>query len=192
MIKRIDHIAIVVEDIDAALIFWRDALGLELTHVEDVPEQQSAVAFLPTGDSEIELVKPTCDTSGVARYLHKRGPGMHHICFEVEDIEHTLAVLKGKGVRLIDETPRIGTGGKKIAFVHPESTHGVLVELYELTPHEPQRRLERVSRLADRVMHESQVMGAAVMGFLRWLASGEDGPREENGRHPQPEPAGEP
>lgn len=131
-IKRIDHIAIVVEDIEAALGFWRDNLGLELDHIEDVAEQKSIVAFLPTGGSEVELVKPTTDDSGVARYLQKRGPGMHHICFEVEDIEAALAQMKEKGVRLINETPLIGSGGKKIAFVHPESTHGVLVELYEL------------------------------------------------------------
>ncbi len=131
-IKRIDHIAIVVEDIDAALGFWRDTLGLELDHVEDVPEQKSMVAFLPTAGSEVELVEPTTDDSGVARYLQKRGPGMHHICFEVDDIEAALAQMKTKGVRLINETPTLGAGGKKIAFVHPESTNGVLVELYEL------------------------------------------------------------
>jgi len=175
MIKRIDHIAIVVDDIDAALDFWRDALELDLTHVEDVPDQESAVAFLPTGESEVELVKPTTPTSGVARYLAKRGPGIHHICFEVDDIAHALGKLKARGIRLIDETPRIGTGGKQVAFIHPESTHGVLVELYELTPHEPSRRLERATSLADRVMQESRVMGAAVLGFLRGLVDGEDG-----------------
>jgi methylmalonyl-CoA/ethylmalonyl-CoA epimerase len=131
-IKRIDHIAIVVEDIDSALAFWRDALGLDLEHVEEVTEQQSIVAFLPAGESEVELVKPTTDDSGVARYLSKRGPGIHHICFEVEDIESALVDLKSKGVRLINETPAIGAGGKMIAFIHPESTNGVLVELYEL------------------------------------------------------------
>jgi methylmalonyl-CoA/ethylmalonyl-CoA epimerase len=131
-IKRIDHIAIVVEDIDAALSFWRDTLGLELDHVEDVPEQKSIVAFLPTSGSEVELVEPTSEDSGVARYLQKRGPGIHHICFEVDDIEAALAQMKTKGVRLINETPTTGAGGKKIAFVHPESTNGVLVELYEL------------------------------------------------------------
>jgi methylmalonyl-CoA/ethylmalonyl-CoA epimerase len=130
-IKRIDHIAIVVEDIESTLDFWREALGLELEHVIDVPEQKSMVAFLPIGDSEIELVKPTTDDSGVARYLQKRGPGMHHICFEVDDIEAVLAQLKVKGVRLINETPIAGSDGKKLAFIHPESTHGVLVELYE-------------------------------------------------------------
>jgi methylmalonyl-CoA/ethylmalonyl-CoA epimerase len=131
-IKRIDHIAIVVEDIDTSLKFWRDALGLDLEHIEEVPEQKSIVAFLPTGESEVELVEPTTDDSGIARYLSKRGPGIHHICFEVEEIEVALGELKGKGVRLINETPTIGAGGKKIAFIHPESTNGVLVELYEL------------------------------------------------------------
>ncbi len=130
-IKRIDHIAIVVEDIDAALGFWHDALGLELHGQEDVAEQKSIVAFLPVAGSEIELVKPTTDDSGVARYLHKRGPGMHHICFEVDDLDATLERMKEKGVRLINETPTIGAGGKRIAFIHPESTNGVLVELYE-------------------------------------------------------------
>ena len=131
-IKKVDHIAIIVEDIDEALIFWRDALGLELHHVEAVPDQESVVAFLPVGEGDIELVKPTTENSGVARYLKKRGPGIHHICFEVVDIQATLARLRSRDVRLINETPVIGAGGKKIAFIHPESTHGVLVELYEL------------------------------------------------------------
>jgi methylmalonyl-CoA/ethylmalonyl-CoA epimerase len=145
-IKRIDHIAIVVEDIELALNFWRDALGLELQHVEDVPNQESIVAFLPIGASEVELVKPTSEDSGISRYLKKRGPGIHHICFEVDDIETTLAQLKRKGIHLINEQPIIGTGGKKISFIHPDSTHGVLVELYELTPQEPEVRMQRTRR----------------------------------------------
>jgi methylmalonyl-CoA/ethylmalonyl-CoA epimerase len=130
-IKRIDHIAIVVEDIESTLGFWRDALGLELAHIEDVPEQKSLVAFLPVGESEIELVRPTTDDSGVAKYLHKRGPGMHHISLEVDDILGMLTQLKAKGIRLINESPVPGAGGKQIAFIHPESTSGVLVELYQ-------------------------------------------------------------
>ena len=130
-IKRIDHIAIVVEDIEKTLEFWRDALGLRLTDVEEVPEQKSQVAFLPVGESEVELVRPTTDDSGVAKYLQKRGPGMHHICFEVDDIAAALTQLKARGVRLINETPVPGAGGKQIAFIHPESTSGVLVELYQ-------------------------------------------------------------
>jgi methylmalonyl-CoA/ethylmalonyl-CoA epimerase len=185
MIKRIDHIAIVVDDIDAALGFWRDALGLELTHVEDVPDQQSVVAFLPTGASEVELVKPTSATSGVARYLAKRGPGIHHICFEVDNIAATLAALKAGGVRLINETPTIGTGGKQVAFIHPDSTHGVLVELYELTPQETERRLERQSGLADRVLREGQVMTAAVLGFLGVLMNNAAAELAENAGKPR-------
>ena len=131
-IKRVDHIAVVVADIESSLGFWRDALGLELAHIEDVPDQKSLVAFLPVGESEIELVRPTTDDSGVAKYLQKRGPGMHHISLEVDDIEGMLAQLKAKGVRLINETPVLGAGGKQIAFIHPESTSGVLVELYQM------------------------------------------------------------
>jgi methylmalonyl-CoA/ethylmalonyl-CoA epimerase len=130
-IKKIDHVAIVVSDTEEALTFWKDALGLELSHIETVPEQESLVAFLPTGESEVELVEPTTETGSVARYLSKRGAGMHHICFEVEDIEATLKRLKEKGVRLINEEPTVGAGGKKIAFIHPRSTGGVLVELSE-------------------------------------------------------------
>ena len=173
-IKRIDHIAIVVEDIDAALGFWRDTLGLDLRYVEDVQDQQSIVAFLPIGNAEVELVKPTSDDSGVARYLKKRGPGVHHICFEVDDIEKALDELKNKGIRLINESPMIGTGGKKIAFIHPESTHGVLIELYELTQMEPVIRLQRAASLADRVINSGQVMRAATLAFLRALRQNSD------------------
>lgn len=172
-IKRIDHVAILVEDIDAALGFWRDSLGLPLTHVEDVPDQESVVAFLPTGESEVELVRPSSDSSGVARYLDKHGPGMHHICFEVTDLASCLDRLATNGVRLINREPVIGTGGKRIAFIHPESTHGVLVELYELTQEEPQIRLARAMSLADRVLGEGQVMVAGVRAFLRTLRVGQ-------------------
>jgi methylmalonyl-CoA/ethylmalonyl-CoA epimerase len=131
-VKRIDHIAVVVPDIEASLAFWRDQLGLDLSHVLAVPEQQATIAFLPTGGSEVELVQPTTTDSGLARFLAKRGPGIHHICLEVDDIAQTLTDLKARGVRLIDETPKSGAGGKKLAFIHPESANGVLVELYEL------------------------------------------------------------
>jgi methylmalonyl-CoA/ethylmalonyl-CoA epimerase len=130
-VKKINHVAVVVSDIDEALEFWQDALGLELSHVEDVPGQEARVAFLPAGDSKVELVEPTTGDSGLARHLDKRGPGLHHICLEVEDIEGTLARLKEKGVRLINREPVTGAGGRKIAFIHPKSTGGVLVELYE-------------------------------------------------------------
>jgi methylmalonyl-CoA/ethylmalonyl-CoA epimerase len=173
-IIKIDHIAIVVEDIDLALGFWRDALGLELSHVEDVPDQESVVAFLPTGASEVELVKPTTEDSGVARYLRKQGPGIHHICFEVEDIEETLEQLKDNGIRLINETPLIGTGGKKIAFVHPKGTHGVLVELYELTLEEPEIRLMRARNLARRVLAGGRAMSSTALDFLRAVRTNGD------------------
>jgi methylmalonyl-CoA/ethylmalonyl-CoA epimerase len=97
-----------------------------------VPAEKSQVGFLPLAGSEIELVKPTSDDSGIAKYLAKRGPGMHHICVEVDDIDGMLAQLKSKGIRLINEEPRIAADGKKYAFVHPESTSGVLVELYQI------------------------------------------------------------
>ena len=134
MITNIDHIAIIVADIDAALAFWRDALGLEVSRVEEVPAQEAEVAFLPLGQGEIELVRPTSDDSGAARFLAKRGAGMHHIALEVDDLEATLARLKAKGVRLINESPVEAAGGRRAAFVHPQSASGVLLELYESNP----------------------------------------------------------
>ncbi len=173
-IKRIDHVALVVEDMDKALAFWKDALGMPLAHMEEVASQHSIVAFLPAKQGEVELVSPTEDDSGVSRYLHKRGPGMHHICFEVYDIDATIAHLKKQGIRLINETPEIGTGGKKIAFIHPESTHGVLVELYELSGQELQIRIDRARQLAERVLTEGQVRAAAALEFLRGLRNNGD------------------
>lgn len=134
-VKKINHVAIVVEDIDAALTFWRGQLGLRLDHIEDVPSQASKVAFLPVGESEVELVEPTDPESGLAKYLSKRGEGMHHLCMEVDDIEGMLAELKEKGVRLINEEP-LNLPGRRMAFIHPKSTNGVLLELYELIPEE--------------------------------------------------------
>ena len=123
--------AVLVADMEQALSFWRDRLGLSVRELRDVPAQKTRVAFLPTGGGEIELVKPTTDDSGVAKFLARHGPGMHHVCLEVEDIEATLVHLKFEGVRLIDEVPRISEAGRRYAFVHPESTGGVLLELYE-------------------------------------------------------------
>lgn len=130
-ITKINHVAIAVKDIDESLAFWRDILGMELHHTEDVPSQKAIVAFLPTGDSEVELVKPTVDDSGVAKFIAERGGGIHHLCMEVDDIEGMLAMLKDKGVRLIDEVAR-ELPGRKMAFIHPKSTGGVLLELYEV------------------------------------------------------------
>lgn len=131
-ITNINHVAVVVSDIENALSFWRDALGLEVSHIEDVPSQKAAVAFMPLGESEVELVQPTSDDSGSAKFLQERGGGMHHLCFEVDDIEGMLTGLKCKGVRLINEEP-LQLEGRKIAFIHPKSANGVLVELYQLT-----------------------------------------------------------
>ncbi len=131
-IKKINHVAVVVTDMEKSLSFWRDALGIELHELRDVPAEMSQVAFMPLAGSEIELVQPTTDDSGIAKYLAKRGPGMHHICLEVDDIEGMLAQLAARGVRLINEQPRSAADGKKYAFIHPESTGGVLVELYQI------------------------------------------------------------
>ncbi len=131
MIKKINHIAIIVPDLESSLAFWRDTLGLPLAHVEEVASQESIAAFLPAGDSEVELVKPTTETSGAAKFLAKRGPGLHHIALEVDNLEEMLARLKERGVRLINETPIAAAGGNRAAFIHPESANGVLVELYE-------------------------------------------------------------
>ena len=130
-ITNINHIAIAVADIDSALSFWRDALGLGVDHIEDVPSQKAVVAFLPCGDSEVELVKPATEDTGVAKFLAERGGGMHHLCFEVDDLEGMLLQLKTRGIRLINEVA-MDLPGRKMAFVHPMSTGGVLVELYQL------------------------------------------------------------
>ena len=130
-ILRVDHIAVIVPEIDAALAFWQEALGLPLEQVEEIAAQETVVAMMPVGESEIELLQPTTETSGMSKFMAKRGPGLHHICFEVDDIEATLAQLKERGVQLINEEPVIGAGGKRVAFVHPKSSSGVLIELSE-------------------------------------------------------------
>lgn len=130
-IKKINHVAIVVNDIESALKFWRDDLGLVLDHIEDVPSQASKVAFLPVGEGEVELVEPTDPDSGLSKYLDKRGEGMHHLCIEVDDMEEVLNNLKEKEVKLINEIP-LELPGRRMAFIHPKSTNGVLVELYEI------------------------------------------------------------
>jgi methylmalonyl-CoA/ethylmalonyl-CoA epimerase len=130
-ILRIHHVALVVDDLEKALSFWRDALGLSTSRIDHVAEQQSEIAFLPVGDSEIELVRPTTSESGVARFLAKRGPGMHHVCLEVADLDAVLRRLREKNIRLINPEPTTGAGGRRTVFIHPESAFGVLVELYE-------------------------------------------------------------
>lgn len=130
---RINHIAIVLPDLEEGATFWVDALGIPVSAVKEVPEQQVRAAFLPVGESKIELLEPTDDASGVARYLEKRGPGLHHICLEVDDLEGILGRLRESSIQLIDEMPRTTDDGTKLAFIHPKSTGGVLVELYQLT-----------------------------------------------------------
>lgn len=129
---NINHVAVVVEDIEKARDFWEGALGVSLDHIEEVPSQEVKVAFLPIGEGEIELVQPTSEASGTAKFLRERGGGIHHICLQVDDIEGMLRTLTDKGVRLINETP-LRLEGRKMAFIHPKSANGVLVELYELT-----------------------------------------------------------
>jgi len=130
-ILKINHIAIAVNNLDDAMPFWKDVLGIPIDHIEAVPSQKSKVAFFSIGDSEIELVMPTDPSTGLAKYLEKHGEGIHHICFEVDDIESSLETLRERGIRLIDNEARV-LPGRKIAFIHPKSTGGVLVELYEL------------------------------------------------------------
>jgi methylmalonyl-CoA/ethylmalonyl-CoA epimerase len=131
MVDRIHHIAVAVHSIPDALPAFADALGLTVTHTEEVDGQGVRVAVLPVGATWLELVEPINETSPVARFLSRQGEGIHHICFEVDDLEATLAQLKERGMRLIDEKPRQGVEGARIAFVHPSSTHGVLIELHE-------------------------------------------------------------
>ncbi len=131
MLTRIDHIGIAVQNIQEALTFYQDALGVKLERVESEEGGRTDVAFLPVGGSDVELVEPKDTDSGLAKYLAKRGEGIHHICFEVDDIDAALARLKAHGAQLIDETQRTNARGQKYAFVHPKSTHGVLIELYQ-------------------------------------------------------------
>ena len=172
MIKKISHVAIVVPELEESMKFWVEALGLKLDHMEHVPEQNVDVAFLPAGESDIELLEPIHEDSGVARFLERRGPGIHHICFEVDDIIATLQRLKDAGIPLIDEEPKVGTGGKKIAFIHPKGTGGVLVELYELSPEEPQHRLERLNDMRHRLEQGSRVYARGIRTFVSSLWHG--------------------
>lgn len=130
-IKKINHVAIAVNDVDQALLFWRDALGLRVDHIEDVPSQKSSVVFMPVEGSEIELVNPTSADTGLAKFIKERGGGLHHLCFEVDDIDGMLRDLKAKDIRLINETA-LELPGRKMAFIHPKDANGVLVELYQL------------------------------------------------------------
>ena len=132
MKATLDHIGIAVGNIQEALAFYRDALGLDVDVPEDVPSQRVRAHFIPAGESALELLEATAEDSPIAKYVQKRGPGLHHITLRVDDIAAALAQLKARGVRLIDESPRPGAHGSLVAFVHPSSAHGVLVELKEV------------------------------------------------------------
>ncbi|MDT8284954.1 MAG: methylmalonyl-CoA epimerase [Thermovirgaceae bacterium] len=127
----IDHIGIAVASIDEALKFWEQSLGIGITGVEEVAEQKVRTAFLPLGDTEIELLEATDPESPVAKFIEKKGEGIHHLAIRVENLEEALEKMKALGLRLIDEKPRYGAGGAKIAFVHPRTAGGVLLELTE-------------------------------------------------------------
>ena len=129
-IKKIDHVAVAVTDVDAACAKYKEVFGLEPTEREVVESQKTEAVLLPIGETSIELISPK-GNDGLAKFLEKRGPGIHHIAIEVEGIEQALAMLKAIGVQLIDETPRTGARGHKVAFIHPKATGGVLVELVE-------------------------------------------------------------
>jgi methylmalonyl-CoA epimerase len=126
-----DHIAIVVRDLDKALHFYRDALGLDVVERRQVPDEQVEMASLSLGDASIELLQPLSAESGVARFLEKRGEGLHHVCLTVDDIAGALEQLRDAGADLITEEPRVAVDGRRYAFIHPKSAHGVLLELYE-------------------------------------------------------------
>ena len=130
-ILQIDHVGIAVASIKERKKFWTEVLGLFLTGTETVPEQKVTTAFLPVGESEIELLESTAPDGPIAGYLEKRGEGIQHVAFRVENIEAALEELKAKGIQLIDDKPRRGAGGAKIAFLHPKATNGILVELCE-------------------------------------------------------------
>ena len=130
-VLKIDHLGIAVNSIEEAKKLFHDILGLKFEGTETVAEQKVTTAFFPVGDSEVELLESTAPDGPIAKYLEKRGEGIQHIAFRVDDLNQALAELKEKGIRLIDEKPRRGAGGAKIAFLHPKSTHGVLIELSE-------------------------------------------------------------
>jgi len=130
-ISKIDHIGIAVKDLEEALKLYRDILQLEVKGVEEVPDQKVKVAFIPVGESKVELLEPTSGDSPVAKFIEKRGEGIHHLTLRVDNLEKALEEAREAGIRLIDEKPRLGAGGAKIAFLHPKSTGGVLLELCE-------------------------------------------------------------
>lgn len=131
MLTRIDHVGVAVADLDAALRLYGDELKMPVVHRETVAEQGVEAVLLDVGESHVELLSPLGPDTPVGRYLAKKGPGIHHVAYQVEDVERTLAALKAAGMRLIDETPRVGIRGSRVAFVHPGATGGVLTEIVQ-------------------------------------------------------------
>jgi len=129
LFEKIDHIGIAVGDLDKAISFYRDQIGVDLKNIEEVDEQKVKVAVFPVGESNLELLETTDPQGPVGKFVEKKGEGFHHLAFRVSDIEAKLEQLKAQGVVLIDEKPRYGAGGAKVAFLHPRSTGGVLIEL---------------------------------------------------------------
>ena len=132
MNPSIHHIAIAVHDLEAALAFYRDALGLAVTERREVPGEGVEIAFLPAGEGELELLQPLNEASSVAQFLERRGEGLHHVCLAVQDVEAAMERLRAAGARLLSEEPRVNVHGTRYVFVHPKSAHGVLLELYEV------------------------------------------------------------
>lgn len=130
-ISRVDHIGIAVKSIEESLKFYEGILGIKSVGREEVEDQKVITAFLPLGDTEVELLQSTSEEGPIAKFIEKKGECIHHIAFRVDDIEKALEELKAQGIRLIDEVPRIGAGGAKIAFIHPKATNGVLIEISE-------------------------------------------------------------
>ncbi|WP_019228423.1 MULTISPECIES: methylmalonyl-CoA epimerase [Sedimentibacter] len=131
MVRKVDHIGVAVKNLDEALSFYENILGLKAAGKEVVEEQKVTVAFLPVGDSEVELLESTQEDGPIAKFIEKNGEGVQHIAYKVDNIEEAIAEMKEKGIRMIDEKPRYGAGGARIAFCHPKSTFGVLIELTE-------------------------------------------------------------
>lgn len=131
MLSTIDHVGVAVEDIDSALSLYRDALGMPLVHRETVADQGVDAALLDVGDGHVELLQPLGPETAVGKFLARRGPGLHHVAYRVDDVEETLNALAAAGLRLIDERPRVGIRGSRVAFVHPASTGGVLTEIVQ-------------------------------------------------------------
>jgi methylmalonyl-CoA/ethylmalonyl-CoA epimerase len=131
MLGRIDHVGVAVDDLDAALTLYAQTLGMPVVHRETVSEQGVEAVLLDVGENHVELLKPLGPDTPVGKFLAKKGPGLHHVAYQVADVEATLAALKAAGVRLIDETPRVGIRNSRVAFVHPASTGGVLTEIVQ-------------------------------------------------------------